>query len=123
MEGQLTPYKNLTGQRFGQLVAIQLLEERYRQGRMWLCQCDCGKTHKVPRASLTSLSTLTCGCRGRGPKREDLTGQTFGRVTVDRYAYGECWHVTTACGVERLALRRSLIKGMKCCRRSKCLMK
>ena len=55
--------KDLTGQRFGRLVAVELLEEREKQGsRIWLCVCDCGKTIRVRSSNLSSATTQSCGC-------------------------------------------------------------
>lgn len=61
-----TPSKkpiDMTGQRFGRLV---VLEHIGRQGRnrsaIWLCKCDCGKTHKASRMNLVDRSVLSCGC-------------------------------------------------------------
>ena len=111
--------RSLKGQRFGRLVALERLPEKYRQGAVWLCQCDCGRQYKVPRQSLVTYSTTSCGCRGRGPKAEDLTNRTFGRLTVLRHAFtgrsGTCWHVRCACGREGLRNRKSLMKGATHC--------
>ena len=52
--------KDLTGQRFGRLVAIRPTESYSRGGVMWLCQCDCGKRLEVLSAFLSS--TKSCGC-------------------------------------------------------------
>lgn len=113
--------KDLTGKRFGRLVALEPTKERRNYRVVWRCRCDCGRDYQVATQSLLDGGTTSCGCRGRGPLREDLSGRTFGRVTVNRFAYGECWHVITACGRERLALRRSIVKGMRCCRRKECV--
>lgn len=34
---------NLSGQRFGRLVAIRPTEERWRTSVVWECRCDCGQ--------------------------------------------------------------------------------
>ena len=57
--------RDLTGQRFGRLVAIKE-NGRTKQGQaMWLCQCDCGNTKTIASASLTGGLTVSCGCYGR----------------------------------------------------------
>jgi hypothetical protein len=60
--------KDLTGQRFGRLVAVELTDERQNGGAVWLCRCDCGTTIKMAIASLRN-GTRSCGCLGFGPGR------------------------------------------------------
>lgn len=54
---------DLTGQRFGHLVAIRATEERRREKVFWECQCDCGNMHNVSACDLTSGHTRSCGCQ------------------------------------------------------------
>ena len=55
-------FKDLTGQRFGRLVAIQPIKSLSNSKYYWLCQCDCGNTIEVIGTSLTSGNTRSCGC-------------------------------------------------------------
>lgn len=60
-----TNYKvDLTGQRFGRLVAVR---HEITQGRktFWLCRCDCGKDVLVGYGDLKSENTKSCGCLRR----------------------------------------------------------
>lgn len=60
---QETKTKNLVGQRFGKLVALEMLEERNANGRIvYRCRCDCGNEVDVLGNSLTTYHTLSCGC-------------------------------------------------------------
>lgn len=52
----------LTGQRFGLLVAQRPQETRERRRVLWHCQCDCGQTRIVPAGTLKSGQVLHCGC-------------------------------------------------------------
>lgn len=53
---------NLTGQRFGKLVASEQ-DGRDAQGRVfWLCICDCGNTKHVRTSHLRAGSVQSCGC-------------------------------------------------------------
>lgn len=57
--------KDLTGQRFGRLVAIRLDAPVLVSGirrRMWSCLCDCGKTVSVISLALMSGKSRSCGC-------------------------------------------------------------
>lgn len=54
---------DLTGQRFGMLVAIR---PTVRKGlRAWVCDCECGVTTIVLTGQLRSGNTRSCGCRKR----------------------------------------------------------
>ena len=53
--------KDLTGQRFGRLTALEPTEERYRRDVIWRCKCDCGNVTFVPTSLLKSNRTKSCG--------------------------------------------------------------
>ncbi len=53
--------KNITGQRFGRLIAIKECEKR-NNAYFWLCECDCGKSKEIRRSSLVKGGTKSCGC-------------------------------------------------------------
>lgn len=54
---------DLTGQRFGRLTVIKLLDERSKHGeKIWLCKCDCGNEKKAVSSYLRSGETKSCGC-------------------------------------------------------------
>ncbi len=55
--------KNLVGQRFGKLVALEMLDEKSVSGKiMYRCKCDCGNEVHVVGNSLTTYHTMSCGC-------------------------------------------------------------
>ena len=54
--------KDISGQRFGRLVAIALLETRTKDcGAIWSCKCDCGNLVNVATHELSSGHTKSCG--------------------------------------------------------------
>lgn len=57
---------DITGQRYGRLVALHFQEHRYTISgvpkRYWKCKCDCGNECVVDIASLRSGSSKSCGC-------------------------------------------------------------
>lgn len=56
-------FVDLTGQRFGRLVALERCETvKHGNHVKWLCQCDCGNTIKVRSNSLRFGNTISCGC-------------------------------------------------------------
>ena len=54
--------KDITGQRFGKLIAIKPIEEKKRSTLQWLCQCDCGRRCIVDGSFLRRGLTQSCGC-------------------------------------------------------------
>ena len=54
-------FADITGQRFGRLVAIKRLDKRLGGECVWLCKCDCGNFCEVVISNL-GKSTLSCGC-------------------------------------------------------------
>lgn len=61
----MPPLKDVTGQRFGRLVAVERGEDRiypYGHYPRWRCSCDCGKEALVLGQSLRSGNTTSCGC-------------------------------------------------------------
>lgn len=87
--------KDLSGKRFGKLVAIRDIE-RSRNGHIrWECNCDCGGKKGVLSTHLLSGAIKHCGCvkRPTGPKHKQWTG--FGDISggfwnqIQRGANGE----------------------------------
>ena len=62
--------QDLMGQRFGRLEVIaEVPKESYRNGRRWLCRCDCGKeVVRVPSELIGNNGCKSCGC-GIGAER------------------------------------------------------
>ena len=58
-------WKNISGERFGKLVAVERIGSIIRGGNyhaLWLCKCDCGNTKKITHTDLMSGRVLSCGC-------------------------------------------------------------
>ena len=58
---------DITGQRFGRLVAMKLIPKEERtwsnKERAWLCKCDCGNEVIVRQRNLRGARmTQSCGC-------------------------------------------------------------
>lgn len=53
---------DLTGQRFGRLVALYPTEKRICRRVVWHCKCDCGKYKDVDSLNLVQGDTTSCGC-------------------------------------------------------------
>jgi len=52
---------DLTGQRFGKLVALKKAPSRNGK-TYWLCQCDCGNQKEIQTSHLTNKNITSCGC-------------------------------------------------------------
>lgn len=81
--------EDLTGQTFGRLTVLGPAKDHVDPSGthypQWLCRCICGNQVTVQTGSLKSGGTRSCGCLRKEAdtrRREDLTGQTFGRLTV-----------------------------------------
>lgn len=55
-------FEDLTGQRFGRLVAQELIIGQNWDAHRWKCVCDCGNTALVRACNLKRGSTTSCGC-------------------------------------------------------------
>lgn len=82
--------KDLKGQRFGKLVAIEPTERRVNRCVVWKCQCDCGNICEIKSNNLLTGHTTSCGCKSKenmrklGQKQQiiDEVGNTYGKLTV-----------------------------------------
>lgn len=102
-------YNDLTGKRFGRLLATEKTEELTAdRNAIWLCKCDCGNDKNIAANSLTNGNTKSCGClftgyieslRNKDKKKSvksnnvylkdgtsyrgiDLSEKVFGKLTV-----------------------------------------
>ena len=101
---------DLTGMRFGRLT---VLGQAGRRGVsiLWRCMCDCGNELTVLGSSLRSGKAISCGCR----RIVDITGMTFGRLTVIERAgvvkNKMMWRCRCTCGKEIVVAGVSLRSG------------
>lgn len=88
--------KDITGQKFGKLTAIQ-----YEGRRYWLFACDCGNTKAILRQSVRD-GVNNCGCELK--RYNDITGQRFGFLTAIRKTQSikknTRWLLKCVCGKE-----------------------
>ena len=54
---------DITGERFGRLVAIRRAGKDKRNNALWLCRCDCGNEVIRATSDLRKRSNHSCGCR------------------------------------------------------------
>lgn len=110
---------DLTGKRFGRLVALRLDDTGKK---FWLCRCDCGAVRPISGARMREGVTQSCGClhkeRFRGPEARDLTGARFGRLVVMERAPNPapsssqtCWRCLCDCGNSSVCASGNLVGG------------
>ena len=92
-------YIDITGQRFGKLVAIKKVEPHITPNgnkiTQWFCQCDCGNTTIVRSASLRNGITKSCGCYKKEYQKTlykkyctyDLSGEYGIGITNQNYKF------------------------------------
>lgn len=65
--------KDLTGKRFGRLVAVKCVGRTTNGNAKWLCKCDCGGEKVVASWGLVSGRTHSCGCIKREQNEKMFT--------------------------------------------------
>lgn len=105
-------FKDIAGQRFGQLVAAQPTERRIGASVVWECRCDCGDITYVRSSDLINGHTKSCGCF----KSKDISGKRFGqltaiRPTAERRKRSVVWECICDCGKTTFVPENSLTIG------------
>lgn len=103
----MAPIKNIKGQKFNHLTAIE------HQGRgYWLFRCDCGNEVVRYQGDVVSGNRKSCGCMQHAI-RENLIGKRFGRLIVLEYVGEKKWKCQCDCGETTVADGDSLRSGNK----------
>ena len=118
-------FKDLTGQKFGRLTVLNFKEINNNHKSVWHCKCDCGNECDVIGAQIVNGSIQSCGCLHREQLQQqniqDITGQTFGYLTVLNWIYDENkkikWRCKCKCGniVDYPAKVLTAYNGAKSC--------
>lgn len=109
---------DLTGQVFGKLQVVRRannIKTPHGTKARWNCVCDCGNRTTVRAGHLLDPNgTRSCGCQV-GKPLEDLTGQTFGRLTVvsraNKRGIKARWRCVCVCGNEKIVAAPNLKNG------------
>lgn len=85
-------FKDLTNQKFGQLLVIEKTNDRTKNGKViWKCLCDCGNTAFVATDKLTTRHTQSCGClNSRGEQKVSNILNSLNIVFQQQYVYNNC---------------------------------
>lgn len=87
--------RDLSGQRFGRLVALRLVGENKHHAKRWLCACDCGQEVEVSSCSLLHGHTKSCGCWRREIARERAR-ERVGELHWKNTTHGDSRHSAVA---------------------------
>jgi hypothetical protein len=63
--------KNIAGQHFGLLVALEHIRQNKHKKALWRCRCACGNVTQVQGGNLRSGNTTSCGCGRRKAARDE----------------------------------------------------
>ena len=106
--------RDITGMRFGKLVAIAPVDPSQKGDVIWHCRCDCGGEIDAPLPQLRSGYRKSCGCLSHPPLK-DFIGKRFGNLTVLAYAGKRAgmhrWRCLCDCGKETIVGQTLLQSG------------
>lgn len=114
--------EDLTGRRFGKLVAMRPGSKTKSGRTTWVCRCDCGKEKEILAYSLKCGDTRSCGCE-HYPCRplHSLVGSRVGKLVVLEYLPGSKYKCLCDCGnvveVKTDKLSHGLTRSCGCLRR------
>lgn len=78
--------RDITGVRFGRLVAVEKMEKRAADGQeMWEFRCDCGNRTVKRKDNVVSGKTKDCGCVKQEVQRkrdQEYIGQRYNRLVM-----------------------------------------
>lgn len=118
---------DLTGQRFGKLVAIEKVKHSTKKGVYWLCRCDCGVVKCIRGGDLVRGRIQSCGCHNSvvtaqrwADKRPNWVGHKQGHITVIREAGKNSrgryvWECLCDCGKTVFWQNSTLARGSQSC--------
>lgn len=93
----MTKVVDLTGKRFGRLVAIEPAKEKTRNGlALWKCKCDCGNMKIARSDNLKKNRTMSCGCLNKEIAINRLDCKRKTNQYKDKYIKGRGLHNDTA---------------------------
>ncbi|MGL6219188.1 MAG: hypothetical protein ACRC36_14215 [Lacrimispora sphenoides] len=107
----MSKFKDITGMRFGRLVALGPTDKRLCRNVVWKCQCECGNICYVAVHCLQSGGTKSCGCS----RIDDLSGKKIGMLKVIKMVRKDgkdtYWECMCDCGKKTVVTAGNLKSG------------
>lgn len=107
--------KDITGQRFGKLIAIKPTDKRNGANVIWELICDCGNITYADTGNLGNGSTRSCGCLHKEVVSINIKGQRFGRLVAIKRSINRgiktTWKCQCDCGNVVDVTTDHLVKG------------
>lgn len=119
---------NLVGRVFTKLTVIADAGNDTRGNSLWVCECECGTVKIYRGKDLLRGNIQSCGCLVRNKPHADLSGNKYGKLTVESFAYitdrgHTYWNCKCDCGniiiCSRSKLLRTACPSCGCDRREK----
>lgn len=108
--------KELSGQRFGRLLAVKKTGNRISGCIAWECICDCGNIVEIPSGYLSKGTTKSCGCyRSYLQKSRAIHGHSSGGKLSPTYSSWRSMHYR--CGPNSKHTRYYADRGIAVCER------
>lgn len=85
---------DITGKRYGHLVAVRRTNEKSRNCYLWVVRCDCGKEKLLTAQFLNSGDVKSCGCQHYAPrsKKYYFRGEEVSvKQLCDLSGFSESW--------------------------------
>lgn len=93
--------KDLTGKRFGKLIALYPTERRTNnQSVIWHCKCDCGNDCEYSVDRLERGEAVSCGCLvSKGEEKLKKILQNLDIFFIQQYKFLDCMNPKTGCSL------------------------
>lgn len=112
---------DITGQRFGRLVAIKKAKSRIQGAQkrcFWLFKCDCGKEKEIYKNAITRGKVVSCGCyidenRGQSVKKHGMESTRLYACWLDMKH--RCQYKKSKSGKEYKHYKNYAGRGIKVC--------
>lgn len=106
-------YEDIVGKKYGRLTVKEVLDHHHI-----LCECECGTVKSYLIHNVIYGRSKSCGCLSTESRKNrliDLTGQTYGELTVISYAGHKngrtAWNCLCSCGNQCIVTAHDLRSG------------
>lgn len=87
----MTKAADLTGKKFGKLIAVSRSENTNQNRAQWLCRCECGGEKIAQAAYLNKGTTRSCGCLADEQRKTAAQSQCTPYSRTNMYRERKTW--------------------------------